>query len=154
MPAACLIGEDGVVDHKLYWAPVETFQEGCYLLAILNSEAARARIADMQSRGEQGARDFDKLIFTLPIPLFDHRNVTHASLAVAAREAERVAAAVTIPVGATFQKARTLVRRRLQENGVAARIDGLVQTLLGPAARLQTGSLHDARNAEVEPAEM
>ena len=68
-PAASLLRDErGVIDHKLYWAVIETENEGHYLSAILNSENARARVAHMQSRGEQGARDFDKLMFTLAIP--------------------------------------------------------------------------------------
>lgn len=136
-PAACLVSDPrGVIDHKLYWAAVDTLAEGRYLTAILNSETARARIAHMQSRGEQGARDFDKLMFTLPIPRFDPRDPVHGDLVEAAERAEGVAAAVAIAPGTAFVAARKAVRTALAADGVAARIDGLVARLLdgAPAA--------------------
>ena len=78
LPAAAVVrNRETVIDHKLYWASVATLDEAGYLTAILNSEAARLRIAHLQSRGEQGARDFDKLFFTLPIPRFDPKNDLH-----------------------------------------------------------------------------
>ncbi|WP_348645245.1 N-6 DNA methylase [Methylobacterium sp. BTF04] len=133
LPAACIIQNlEGVIDHKLYWASIESNAEAYYLVAILNSETVRARIAPLQSRGEQGARDFDKLMFTLPIPLFDPRSEAHSALATAGEAAERIAGGVAIPAGATFQKARALVRKVLRADGVAARIDALVAALLGP----------------------
>jgi hypothetical protein len=68
LPAAVLVrDQNGVVEHAIYWAPVVSEDEGHYLAAILNSENVRARVVHMQSRGEQGARHFDKLMFTLPI---------------------------------------------------------------------------------------
>jgi SAM-dependent methyltransferase len=67
-PAASII-RDGktVVEHKLYWSVVETEGEARYLAAILNCETARKRVESYQSRGQWGARDFDKVIFNLPI---------------------------------------------------------------------------------------
>ena len=62
-PAAAVLRDPGgVVEHKLYWADVEE-NEGHFLAAVLNSEAARSRVAHLQSRGQWGARDFDKVIF-------------------------------------------------------------------------------------------
>jgi hypothetical protein len=136
-PAACIVRDRrGIIDHKLYWEDIPSEDEARFLIAILNSEAARIRIAHLQSRGEQGARDFDKLMFTLPIPRFDPREAVHAGLAAEGAVAEEVAAAVALPMGASFQKARALVRDALREEGVSARIDALVETLLGPDPRL------------------
>ena len=75
-------------------------------------------------------------MFTLPIPRFDPREAVHAGLAAEGAVAEEVAAAVALPMGASFQKARALVRDALREEGVSARIDALVETLLGPDPRL------------------
>ncbi|MCJ2130911.1 N-6 DNA methylase [Methylobacterium sp. E-045] len=136
-PAACIVRDRrGIIDHKLYWADVPSDDEARFLVAILNSEAVRSRIAHLQSRGEQGARDFDKLMFTLPIPRFDPREAVHARLAAEGAVAEAVAASVTLPAEAAFQKARALVREALREEGVSSRIDALVETLLGPDPRL------------------
>lgn len=130
LPAACIIRSDAVVDHKLYWYAPSSDAEALYLLAILNSEAARLRTAARQSRGQWGARDFDKVIFTLPIPRFDVKSKLHRDLAAAAGEAERVAAAVVLPETVKFQRARALVREALLAAGVSGRIDALVARLL------------------------
>ncbi len=90
------------------------------------------RVAHMQSRGEQGARDFDKLMFTLPIPRFDAREPLHSEIAVAGREAESIAAGVGISEGTSFLRARTAVRAALRHEGITTRIVALVDDLLGP----------------------
>ena len=83
----------------------------------------RARIAGLQSRGQWGARDFDKVVFTLPIPRFDPSISRHTELAEAARGAESVAASLTFPQSVKFQRARGLVRTALEDAGVAQRIE-------------------------------
>ncbi len=134
LPAACLLRDRrGVVDHKLYWMAPADETEGRYLTAILNSETARARVERYQSRGQWGARDFDKVMFNLPIPRFDVKKALHRALAEAAAEAEKVAARVELPEGAKFQRARGLVRAALKEANVAQKIDNLVAKLLGAA---------------------
>jgi hypothetical protein len=104
--------------------------EARYLIAILNSETARARAAQFQSRGQWGARDFDKVIFNLPIPRFDAGESLHLDLAAAAARAEEAAALVELPDGAKFQRARGLLRAALAETGIAQEIDTLVARLL------------------------
>ena len=133
LPAACII-DDGtsVIDHKLYWSAPATLTEAHYLVAILNSETARARAAGYQSRGQFGARDFDKVIFNLPIPRFDAKVKLHRDLAAAASVAETAAAAVALPDGIGFQQARKRIRAALIADGVAARIEALVTRLIGP----------------------
>jgi len=86
-----------------------------------------------QSRGQWGARHFDKVVFNLPIPRYDAKIKLHRDLADAAAKAERVAAAVALPEGVKFQRARSLVRAALQEAGLAAAIDALVARLLDGA---------------------
>jgi len=133
-PAACVLRDsDAVIDHKLYWSELRSEAEARYLVAILNSETARARAERYQSRGQWGARDFDKVMFNLPIPRFDTKEDVHQSLAEAAARAESVAAAVELPQGVRFQRARRLVRDALRDAGIAQEIDGLVDSLLGPA---------------------
>ncbi|HLF07737.1 MAG TPA: N-6 DNA methylase [Dehalococcoidia bacterium] len=128
--AAVLRNQEAVVDHKLYWAATGE-DEACYLTAILNSETARSRVAHMQSRGQWGARDFDKLMFELPIPRFDSANARHQALAAAAKEAEAIAAHVPLAEAMHFVTARRRIRAALREDGVAQRIDALVAELLG-----------------------
>lgn len=135
-PAACVIRDKrAVVDHTLYWMGTESEDEALYLAALLNSDAVRQRIEHMQSRGEQGARHFDKLAFTLPIPTFDPKLPLHEQLAQAGADAEQAAADVPIAEGLSFTAARSLVRRALRDNGVAERIDTLVNELLGDVGK-------------------
>ncbi len=132
IPAACILRESPtVIEHKLYWSSVEEEREALYLVAILHSETARSHTAQLQSSGQWGARDFDKVIFTLPIPRFDRTNSLHNELAALGREAEKIASTVSPPPNAKFQRARKSVRDALKEQGVAARIEALVEQLLG-----------------------
>jgi hypothetical protein len=130
LPAACIVRDRQVIDHKLYWTSIGSDQEAFFLTAILNSETARSRTAALQSRGQWGARDFDKVVFNLLIPRFDPANELHAELADAARVAETAAAAVPLPEGVKFQRARKLARDALTAAGIAPRIDTLVAQLL------------------------
>jgi hypothetical protein len=134
LPAACVLRDSiAVVDHMLYWAPSSSAGEARYLAAILNSETARERIAKYQARGQWGARHFDKVTFNLPIPRYDAKVRLHRDLAGAAERAEAVAAAVTLPEGVKFQRARSLVRAALKEAGIAGAIDAMVAKLLDGA---------------------
>ena len=130
-PAACIITDtNAVIDHKLYWARAVNLDEARYLTAVLNSETARERVEKYQSRGQWGARDFDKVIFNLPIPVYEHKRKAHRDLAAAAERAETVAAAVALPEGVKFQRARSIIRAALVKDGVAGEIDALVAGLL------------------------
>jgi hypothetical protein len=132
--AACLVSDHhAVIDHMLYWSAPAGLAEARYLVAIFNSETARERAAVYQARGQWGARHFDKVMFNLPIPRFDANFRLHLDLAAAAEEAEKVAAAVVLPEGVKFQRARRIVRDALAEAGLAQRIDALVARLLDEA---------------------
>jgi hypothetical protein len=130
LSAAALDDPSVVVDHKAYWAVARSIEEAGYLTAILNSATALARIIPMQPRGWRDPRDFDNLVWELPIPEFDRRQTLHRELANAAAEAERVAAMVPLREGAHFMRQRRAIRDALAENGIAAAIDALVSRLL------------------------
>ncbi len=131
LPAACLVRDPrAVIDHLLYWMTPGNEAEGRYLSVILNSETARSRAADYQARGQWGARHFDKVMFNLPIPRFDPKRQLHLALVRAAERAEEVAAAVELPEGVRFQRARALIRAALAEGGISQEIDRLVVRLL------------------------
>jgi hypothetical protein len=83
-----------------------------------------------QSRGQWGARHFDKVVFNLPIPRYDAKIKLHRDLAAAAERAEAIAAAVALPEGVKFRRARSLVRAALKEACLADAIDALVARLL------------------------
>jgi hypothetical protein len=121
-----------VIDHKLYWIKPASEDEAHYLTGILNSETARSRAERFQSRGQFGARDFDKVMFNLPIPLFKASEPLHLELAQAGAQAETVAANVELKEGEKFQRARKRVRDALAEDGIGGEIEKLVEKLLGP----------------------
>ncbi len=129
LPAVAVVTDrNAVVDHKLYWYAVNSEIEPRYLLSVLNSETARARAAHLQSRGQWGARDFDKVMFSLSIPRFDASVQLHRELADTAAHAEEVAAAVDLKEGTHFVTARRRIREALRDDGVADRIDGEVSS--------------------------
>ena len=134
LPAAAIVEDlSAVLDHVLYWAATGK-REAQYLTAILNSEAARSRVASMQSRGQWGARHFDKLMFELPIPLFDVNDKLHQELAAAAARAAQVAAKVPLKEGIYFVTARKHIRTALHDDGIAQEIEELVERLLAALA--------------------
>ncbi len=130
-PAACIVRErTSIIENLLYWMAPVSETEAFFVSAVINSETARHRAEKFQARGQWGARHFDKVMFNLPIPRFDAADPLHADLASAGAEAEALAAAVPIPEGVRFQRARKLVRGALADAGIAARIDALVARLL------------------------
>ena len=84
----------------------------------------------MQSRGEHNPRDFDKLVWRLPIPLFDPADDAHQQLVELAAQAEVLAAATDVTGKRTFQAQRRLIREELERVGIAGAIDALVLRLL------------------------
>lgn len=131
LPAATIVRNTrSVIENTLYWWGPNSEDEAYYLIAILNSETARARIENVQARGQFGARHFDKAMFNLPIPAFDATVALHANLARDSRAAEQIAAAIALPADVPFQRARKLVREELAADGLSTRIDQLVEELL------------------------
>lgn len=125
--AACVVrGSTAIVEHKLYWAAVDSLEEARYLCGILNSETLQSGVKQYQSQGQWGARDFDKYVFNLPIPRFDAGNPLHGELAQAAKTAEAIATAVEVKEDEHFTRARARVRSALAEHGVAAELERLV----------------------------
>ncbi|WP_164763674.1 N-6 DNA methylase [Mesorhizobium sp. M1A.T.Ca.IN.004.03.1.1] len=131
VPAAAVVRDSiSIIENTLYWTGAASESEATYLTAILNSEAARKRGEDLQAKGQWGARHFDKVIFALPIPLFDPKSPLHQQIAEAGRLAELHAAEVQLPGDVKFQQARKLVRGRLATAGISQRIDQLVERLI------------------------
>ncbi len=130
LPAAAVLSDnEAVLEHALYWAAVSK-REAYYVTAILNSEAARSRVAAMQARGQWGARHFDKLMFELPIPLFNVNDPLHRKLAAAAARAAKIAANVPLKDNMYFVTARKHIRTALHDHGIAEEIEDLVTRLL------------------------
>lgn len=130
LTAAYLNDASAVVDKKLYWTAVSSADEARYLVAVLNSQVILDRIAVYQSQGQFGTRDFDKVVFAAPIPLYDPENILHQRLARLGYEAERIAGTVLIRESLDFLAARRIIRRALVEDGIVRGIDDSVETLL------------------------
>lgn len=128
--AACRIDDpSAVIDHKLYWASVESVDEGRYLCAVLNSEILAKTVAALQARGQHNPRDFDMHVFALAFPEFRSANPLHRQLAELGERSEQVASTVDLSGVAQFQKARRLVREALRADGVADDVDAAVARL-------------------------
>jgi hypothetical protein len=119
-----------IVDHKAYWAAARSIEEARYLTAIINSATVLTRIIPMQPRGWRDPRDFDNLVWELPIPEYDRRVQLHQDLADTATRAEQVAAIAPLREGAHFMRHRRVIRDALAADGIAATIDALVALLL------------------------
>lgn len=124
---------DVICEHGAYWAPARTSNEALYLVAILNSASALARVADLQPQGEAGTkRHLDNLIWTLPIPEYDETDQVHRDLAAAGERAEHVAAGVDLSAIGFFVSKRVAVRKALLADGIAQEIEALVDAILPP----------------------
>ena len=128
--AAVVLDSNAVIDHKLYWAAVPSEEEAYYLSAVLNSEALRERIEDFQAEGQQGARDFDKVVWNIAIPRYSSKERLHREIADAAVVAGGVANRVEVLEIEDFKKTRRRVREALIDDGVGVRIETLVSRLI------------------------
>ncbi len=131
MVASIVTDPEAVIDHKLYWATVQSHEEAHYLIAVLTSETSRRRVESLQSRGQWGARDFDKVMWTLPIAEFDPENPLHTDLATAGQHAESIAAQVPLKESSYFITARRQIRTALVDSGAAGEINDMVAEMLG-----------------------
>lgn len=128
--AAVVTDSTSIIDHKAYWSELNSPLEGHYLCVALNASHVLGEVAPMQTRGSSGRRDFDMLVWELPIPLFDPEDALHREIAALGQQCERVAAAVPLPAGDAPKKRRA-IREALAEAGLSARADALVARLLG-----------------------
>lgn len=118
-----------IIEHKLYWLAVPSEAAAHYLTAVLNSEHVLDRVSKFQSQGLFGARDFDKYVWKLPIPVFMPSNDLHLELSALGREARDAAA--TVPVeGVSFQKGREAIRQELASRGISQQLESLVGQLM------------------------
>jgi SAM-dependent methyltransferase len=131
LSAAVLDDQRVIIDHKAYWAAARSIHEARYLTAILNSGLVLERIIPMQPRGWRDPRDFDNLVWELPIPEYNRREALHRELAAAASHAESVAASVELKEGTHFMRQRRAIRDAGAADGITAKIDALVSSLLG-----------------------
>ena len=132
LSATKIAANDVLVDHMAYWATARSSAEAAYLVAVINSGAVLSKITDLQPRGEVGARHFDNLVWTLPIPEYDDTQILHRDLAAAATHAETIAATVALTDAQHFTAKRRAIRAALVADGIAAEMEALVDALLPP----------------------
>ncbi len=101
-------------------------------MTVINSAAVLAKVTDLQPHGQRDKRDFDNLVWTLPIPEYDDKDPLHRDLAAAATHAETIAAAVQLTEAQHFTAKRRAIRAALAADGVAAEMEALVDALLPP----------------------
>lgn len=129
--SACWIENDEpIVDKKAYWSVASSLEEAAYVAAVLNTRIVLDRVKDLQPIGQRDPRDFDNLVWTLPIPEFDAAELLHRDIAAAALHAATVAARVELPDAAHFTAKRRAIRQALVADGVAETIERLVDALL------------------------
>lgn len=132
LSAARVTNVQAVIDHKLYWAPAESVAEAQYLTAILNSETVLERVRPLQAMGLFGPRDFDKHVFSIPIPAYNSADPSHIELAQLAAQAEEIATRVHLNERWTFQRSRKEIRQAIEDAGIAGRIESAVSSLIPP----------------------
>ena len=129
--AARVSDPDAVIDHALYWAAFDSADEALYVVGVINTRAVHSRIVDALSKGLFGGRNIHRAPFLIAWPQFDPRDELHIDIAAAAGHAETIAAAAGHAGG--IVAARNRVRSALEGNGVAARLETLVEELLARA---------------------
>lgn len=128
--AALVDNDSAVIDHKLYWGAVASREEGMYLCAILNTAALTNLVRPLMSYGKD-ERDIDKVLWKLPIPLYDPAAAEHRRLAeLGAMEAERIKA-LNVDETSNFVTLRRIVRNTLITSPHAEEFDQLVTVMLG-----------------------
>jgi len=70
-----------------------------------------------------GARDFDKVLLSLPIPSCDSYNKLNRGISRATTHSEPVALVVQIDEGMLFISARKIICTALDEGGIMKNID-------------------------------
>lgn len=125
--AAALINDShGIVEHKAYWAHVNTAGEGLYLLGMLNSDTVHSLAKQFY-----GAWDIDKAILKVNIPEYDADNPLHNDLAEIASQATSVASQVPVEQATRIGDKRRMVRNELLESGITSKLEQVVRDILG-----------------------
>jgi SAM-dependent methyltransferase len=129
--AAAIVNDPAaIIEHKLYWAPAASREEGLFLCAILNSSALTELVRPMMSYGKD-ERDVDKHLWKLPIPLYDAGNVTHQRLVELGRQQYETVAGLRIDDGTNFVALRRRIRAELARHPATSGIEAIVIEMLG-----------------------
>ena len=142
--AAIILDNHAIMDRKLYQTICQSENEAYYVLAVINSEELAAAAATFMTKGQYGARDFEKHGWKLPIPRYDPSDPLHTKLgelgATAEQECQALIAQSDIPTkpagDAQSRGARKMLRHEWQPNSkVAQDIETAVAELLSDPAQ-------------------
>ena len=137
--AAVIRDSNAIMDRKLYQTICQSENEAYYVLAVINSEQLAAAAATFMTKGQYGARDFEKHGWKLPIPRYDASDPLHVRLNELGKAAEQECASIIAnsdimskPAGDTQSRAaRKMLRHEWQPNSeVAQDIEAAVAQLL------------------------
>lgn len=119
-----------VIDTTLYWAEVNSRDEGYYLCSILNQPVLTDLVRPYMSYSKD-ERHIDKAVWKLPIPSYDPTNENHRRLAELGRSQAEVVAALDLAVTTNFVVARRRVREALASTPEATEIAEILEPMLG-----------------------
>lgn len=128
LTAARVEDSTAIIDHKLYWAPVDSIAEGRYLVGILNSTTLLKRVTPLQNVGLFGPRDFDKNVFYVPFSPYAAGDADHVALVNLVERAETIAALVA--PGNSPDATRAAVRESLADAGLTVQLEAAVARVL------------------------
>jgi len=132
LAAARIADPELIIDNSLYWLRLSDVDAARYLVAILNSGSTLERIRPLQSEGLYGPRHFHKLVWSLPIPVYDPSNSKHVELSKLAGDAEDLVKSIDVGADLSFKQVRGVVRRKLAASGLEEAVDALVAALVRP----------------------
>ncbi|MEU4643997.1 N-6 DNA methylase [Micromonospora sp. NPDC023814] len=132
MHVAAAIVDDpaAVIEHGLYYCPIDSQAEGHYLSAILNSPALTALARPLMSYGKD-ERHIDKHVWKLPIPRYDDTDQRHQRLAELGQEQCQIVAGLNLEEGRNFVTMRRRVRAELAQHPATPEIEAIVLEMLG-----------------------
>ena len=131
--AAAIVTDASIIEKSLYWCTASNLQEARYVEGVLNTETLTKRLRPLQARGEHNPRHYDKYVWQLPIPAFDPNNDLHVRIASLAEQAEKLAAAVSLPDGRRFETLRRVIRDAVSGSETGKLLEVAVDKLLPPA---------------------
>ena len=155
--AAVIRDSNAIMDRKLYQTICQSENEAYYVLAVINSEQLAAAAATFMTKGQYGARDFEKHGWKLPIPRYDASDPLHVHLSELGKAAESECAALIAnsdimskPAGdAQSRAARKMLRHEWQPISVTAQaIEVAIAELLSNPAQ---AALAERQMAEPSP---
>lgn len=127
--AASIVADPyAIIDHKLYWATITSWQEGDYLSAILNSASLTNFVRPLMSYGKD-ERDIDKHVWKLSIPIFDLDNPVHRRLASIGQSQREKIANMDVGEG-NFITIRRRLRDSLSQHSASAEAADIISRIV------------------------